>query len=150
MHMAVLFDTIKKDHDGFKSLFSKIIESSSGAVKTRRTSYEKLHRDILAHMEAEEHTLYPALLETDARSMGLAALEEHETAKSKMAEIDQLSEDDEHWIAKFKVLRALVEHHVQDEESTIIPKAKELFSDDQIKSMSREFADIRKGALVRA
>lgn len=147
--MATIFDAIKKDHQEFKNLFSKLVEATSYTKSVAR-DYEKLHRDLFAHVEAEERTLYQALMDTDARPLALDALEEHRTVRGKLLELDGMSDDDERCIPVLKVAQALVEHHIGVEEKHIIPKALRLFDDEQIKQLTREFSELRKEAMAHA
>ena len=139
-----LFDTIKKDHEEFKKLFKKLAE------KQTRGDYSRLHRDIVAHMTAEERTLYPALQETEARQLALEAIEEHNAAKHELQQIDQLSFDDEHWLPKFMVMRDLVLHHIEMEESKVFQHSKKLFDEKKLSTLQKEFSAARKETLAPA
>jgi|GEM_PF-4067514 len=96
---------------------------------------------ILAHMNAEEQSIYRAFEELDAipRSMALRHEQEHHVAKMLMNELQERVVDDEVWQAKLQVFRFLVQHHVDSEESTLFDTAKDYFTDEEIRRITSEF-----------
>ena len=52
------------------------------------------------------------------------AIAEHATAKDLIAQLADMSPDDDLFDAKVKVLSELVEHHVEEEEEEMFPKLK--------------------------
>ena len=51
------------------------------------------------------------------------ALEEHHVVERMIKELRKMQPKDERYRAKFKVLSEIVKHHVEEEESEILPKA---------------------------
>jgi len=131
-------------------VFSQLMETSPRAAKTRTDKFNQLHDLLIPHMEAEENTLYPFMMETEGKSMALEAVEEHNAAKHSMTHIDELAPDDEHWLPRLKVLHSLIEHHIEEEENEILPMAEKMMSDEQVKSMSGRFSDVKKSTMAAA
>ena len=52
--------------------------------------------------------------------------EEHHVAKVLIAELDTIDAKNDHRDAKFTVLAENVRHHIREEETEMLPKAKEL------------------------
>jgi len=52
--------------------------------------------------------------------------EEHHVAKMLIAELAKMSGKEDHYDAKFTVLAENVRHHIKEEESEMLPKAKRL------------------------
>lgn len=69
-----------------------------------------------------------ALPDDESDEFVLEALEEHHAAKSMLAEIDRLSSDHERFRAKVIVLIESVEHHIDEEESTVFPELRRAMS----------------------
>ena len=73
--------------------------------------------------EMEEKVFYPALKQKDTEELLLEATEEHLSAKRLLADLMELAPSDERWMAKMKVLREQIEHHVREEERSVLPRA---------------------------
>ena len=68
---------------------------------------------------------YPAVRqETDDEDIMHEADEEHHVAKLLIAELENMTGDEEHWEAKFMVLAEAVRHHIKEEEGEMFPKAR--------------------------
>ena len=52
--------------------------------------------------------------------------EEHHVAKILIAELESMNGSEDHYDAKFTVLSENVRHHIKEEESEMLPKAKAL------------------------
>jgi hemerythrin-like domain-containing protein len=54
-------------------------------------------------------------------------------------DIEQTEPTDEKWLAKVTVLKELVEHHVEEEESEIFKAARKTFDKKQLDQMGEQF-----------
>lgn len=114
---SVLFAMLKKDHKLFKELFKQIQDERSDDI------FEELNEKLEVHMVAEEEYFYPLLKEESSmESKALEALEEHNLGRSIVALINE-EVDDKVWLARIKVLKEVVEHHIEEEEKEIFPEA---------------------------
>jgi hypothetical protein len=69
-------------------------------------------------MYAEEQYFYQILLDETSEQEDLySALEEHRAAKMVLSDLTEAAEDDPRWMARLKVLKEMIEHHVEEEES---------------------------------
>lgn len=119
-----VFKLLKLDHREVEKLFSKIEKSSDSAVKTREKTFMQLAQELEVHTAVEEQILYPRLREIKALKETInEAFEEHHVAKQLLAEIPKMSAEDEQWKAKVTVLKEIIEHHVEEEEKELFPKA---------------------------
>jgi hemerythrin superfamily protein len=83
--------------------------------------------DLTLHAQIEEELVYPAIMEAlkeDDQDLIHEAEVEHASAKQLIAQLEQMSPDDETYQATFKVLGEYVNHHIQEEEREMFPKAK--------------------------
>jgi hemerythrin-like domain-containing protein len=55
--------------------------------------------------------------------------------KRLLAELDKLGKDEETWTAKFTVLKENVEHHVEEEETEMFPKATKALSEEEVEAL---------------
>jgi hemerythrin-like domain-containing protein len=79
--------------------------------------------DLTVHTTLEEEIFYPAI-RAAMREQGLIdeAEVEHASAKTLIADLQQLPPEDRAYAATFKVLGEYVQHHIKEEESEIFPQ----------------------------
>ncbi|MGZ7095894.1 MAG: hemerythrin domain-containing protein [Methanobacterium sp.] len=132
--MASIINLLKKEHEKVKNLLNETIE-------TRDTSkYPQIQKELRIHMEGEENLLYPKTRDK-ITDLTLEAYEEHDLVKKELKDIDNLNINDEHWIPKMKVVKDLVEHHVEEEEEEYFPKSEELLGSDQLNQLGQKYKD---------
>ena len=128
--MPEALEMLREDHEKVKDLFEEFEKAEEDDDKLRivRTALTELK----IHAALEEEIFYPAVRELieDDDQMD-EALEEHHVAKLIMAELQGMEPGDEHFDAKFKVLAESVKHHIEEEESEILPKAEEMELDQE-------------------
>jgi hemerythrin superfamily protein len=119
---------LTKDHQDVQELFDayqRLVDREASAEE--RLSIAKEICDALAlHATVEEEIFYPALRRAadDAKDDLNQAQVEHAAVKELVTQIQLMDPDDELYDAKIKVLCEYVEHHVQEEEGEIFPKAR--------------------------
>ena len=114
------------DHKKVKKLFSdfdKLKEDGSDADKSALV--EQICNELKIHTALEEEIFYPAVRKAikDSDLMD-EALVEHAGAKDLIAQLEGASADDDLYDAKVTVLGEQINHHVQEEEGQMFPKAK--------------------------
>ena len=83
--------------------------------------------ELTLHADIEEQLVYPAIaemLDEDDQDTIQEAFVEHRSAKQLIAELEQMNPGDESYQPTFKVLGEYVNHHIQEEEGELFPKAK--------------------------
>jgi hemerythrin-like domain-containing protein len=141
------YELLKNDHEKVSDLFKRI-ESASGEAKL--AGFKKLKAELDVHTLIEETIFYPALKNADeTRDITLEAYEEHKVVKDLLAELAAAKPNDQ-WDAKFTVLKENVEHHVDEEESDLFKKAKDVLSTEQAEALGDQMATEkeRQGAPV--
>ena len=125
------FTLLKADHKKVAGILEKIDETTERAIKTREELFTQLKTELDIHMRIEETIFYPALKEADeTRDITLEAFEEHKVVKTLLGELESLGKDKEEWTAKFTVLKENIEHHVEEEEGEMFPKARKVLGED--------------------
>jgi hemerythrin-like domain-containing protein len=95
-----------------------------------------LKQELDVHARIEEQIFYPAIKEAEeTHEITLEAIEEHNVVKQLLAELEQLPVSEETWTAKLTVLKENVEHHVEEEEGEMFPKAKKVLSEEQVETL---------------
>jgi hemerythrin superfamily protein len=115
---------IRQDHRKVEGLFKKF-EQTQGAQAKRRLA-ENAMAELEVHAALEEEIFYPAVkTEVDDGSMVQEAIEEHQTVKQLISELKRMEEADEEFESQFSQLMENVQHHVEEEESEMLPKVEE-------------------------
>jgi len=68
----------------------------------------------------------------------LEAYEEHDVVKKLLREMSKAKSANEEWEAQAKVLQENVEHHVEEEENELFPKAEAALSEEQIEALGEQ------------
>jgi hemerythrin superfamily protein len=132
-------DLILADHRTFEELLRTLRDSSADRDAARR-AFATLH---VAHAEAEEHKVYPTLRQKDAISEGEEHHGEHEHAEGHEALLDVLEAeqlegaDFDELVEK---LAEVVNHHLTEEELTILNPARDEVEADVLERLGADFA----------
>ena len=117
---------LREDHRKVKELFRKFESTEDTQEKKAIADTAILELDI--HARLEEEIYYPAVrkMSSDIDEIMNEAEEEHHVVEELMKELLQMKADDPMFSAKFTVMSENVEHHIDEEESEMLPKAAEL------------------------
>lgn len=139
------FTLLKNDHEKVAGILEKIDETTERATKGREQLFAQLKNELDIHTRIEEEILYPALEEyEETRAISLEAYEEHALVKQLLEELASSPKDDEQWTAKFTVLKENIEHHVEEEEGEMFPKARKVLSEDEIKDLGERLQEAKQ------
>ena len=139
------FTLLKNDHDKVAGILEKLDETTERAVKTREELFAQLKTELDIHAEIEETIFYPELEKHDeTRDITLEGIEEHRIVKELLAELDTMAKDDEVWTAKMTVLKENVEHHVEEEEGEMFPKARKALTEEEIEALGTRLEAAKK------
>ena len=105
---------LAQDHRKVEDLFEKF-EKASGASNKEKI-VKQICTELKVHAQIEEEIYYPAIrgkVEDDDLD---EAYVEHDSAKLLINELEAAEPSEEFYDAKVKVLKELIEHHVEEEE----------------------------------
>ncbi len=146
-----IFDLLTSDHEKIKKILEQMEQTSARAGKRREALLDHLNENLLPHMYAEEQYFYQILLdETADKEIVYQALEEHRAAKAVLLDLEDAPSDDPRWSARCKVLKELVEHHIEEEESTVFDVAREIMDQDRAADVAKRFKELKKEAPAHA
>lgn len=146
-----ILDVLTSDHDKVKKILEQMEDTSARAGKKRETLLDRLNEDLLPHMYAEEQYFYQILLdESSDPEVAYEALEEHRAAQAVLLDLEDAPSDDPRWLARLKVLKELIEHHVEEEESTVFDVAGSIMDEDRAAEVAQRFKDLKKEAPAHA
>lgn len=139
-----LWQLIANDHANIADLCGEIPQAfPDGGVRSRERLFSELETELRRHLEAEEESLYDALEDHDRAEHLAAELEhEHEEIKRRLAELarvrDKGSQD---WTQRFRDLAALIEGHFHREEHELLPLAREILDEEEVRELRHEYVE---------
>ena len=118
---------LTEDHENVKSMFEQYEGLGERAHASKKKLATQICTELTKHATAEEEIFYPAVRAAgkDKEDMVDEATVEHSSAKDLIAQILEMEPTEELFDAKVKVLSELIEHHVQEEEGEMFPKARD-------------------------
>jgi hemerythrin-like domain-containing protein len=134
---ATIYDILKIEHRDVKRLFKQIVEEE----RFQENVYNQIKMALQLHMAGEEKLLYPRLENNaESRSIALESYEEHDVGKKIINDIDNTTDMDAKF-AKLKVLSEAIDMHVKEEEDELFKKAKRVLSDEDERTIAKDFMD---------
>lgn len=135
-------------HRQIESAFDRALNASDAQGRT--TAATELAVLLMAHSNAEEAVIYPALVEGSSKAHTTMAYEEQAAAKINMAILESLDPMSQEWRDKLEHIQGAVLQHIYQEESSWFPDlVRNVASDKQrllTKRYSQEF-DRNSGVL---
>jgi hemerythrin-like domain-containing protein len=115
---------LKEDHKKVKKAFQDFERLDK---QTRMDECQALVMqtcaDLALHTTLEEELFYPAIRGALREPQLIDEAEvEHASAKTLIADLQQVAPEDRGWAATFKVLGEYVQHHIKEEEGEIFPQ----------------------------
>jgi len=142
--MPTIYQTLKADHDKHRELLKKLA-ATKGNSEERRKLWQTFYYDVSAHAAAEELSFYSKLIaESDGQPEGRHSVAEHQELYEMIQGLNDMDFSSPGWLARFKTLKERYEHHIEEEEEEIFPKAKEVIGGDKKGAVASEFTSLKK------
>ncbi|HKR67182.1 MAG TPA: hemerythrin domain-containing protein [Thermoanaerobaculia bacterium] len=129
---------LKQDHEKVRGLLSQF-ENATGARREKLRG--QIEQELKIHTTIEEEIFYPAYREAsrkkDDKKLFFEAVEEHHVVDLVLPEMND-GADTEELKAKAKVLKDLVEHHADEEEKEMFPRARKLMSREELRALGEQ------------
>jgi hemerythrin superfamily protein len=123
-------ELLKADHERVKAILTQLSESTERGVKKRTDLLQKLEMEITIHTKLEEEILYPAFKEAGGKEQDIMyyeAKEEHRTVDSLvLPDLKATDPGTPEFSGRVKVVKELLEHHIEEEETEMFPQANKL------------------------
>jgi hemerythrin-like domain-containing protein len=139
--MPDVIELIEKDHREVEQLFSEFESSGDVSIATR------ICDELTKHTKGEEQAVYPVIADrlSSGRDLTDEAIDEHKQARQLIGQIRN-TDDHNHRRELITQLKAGVQHHVQEEETEMLPQAREQFTPDELDEMARNFEEAKEAA----
>src|SRR5947209_8903700 len=145
-----IIDMLMQDHQEAATMMEQIESAGEGDASVM-TTFNQLKQALTLHTEIEEAIFYPALQNKDETSDQIGeAFEEHQEVKDMLAEMSGLQAGNEEFMSKMTDLREAVEHHVEEEENELFPKAQKILGDSRLQEMGQQMMQMKQGKSATA
>ncbi len=130
-------ELLANDHRKVETIFQQFEQGIN--LTQANQLFKELYQELSLHALAEENVFYPALArDTDLSSELKDAFKEHSEVKAVFGELAALEMSGNEWLDKMAKLIRDVKHHVNDEETKIFPRARQLFSATELQTLGQE------------
>ena len=141
-HHAI--EMLKKDHKKMKQLLAELAESGERATKKRTELLETIEKELKIHTTLEEEIFYPAFRSANGKDhdrMYFEAMEEHRAVeKLVLPDLLKTEPGSESFSGRAKVLKELIEHHVDEEEQDMFPAAEKTMKTAELDEIAEKMA----------
>ena len=140
-----ILDTLQAEHDEVQDLLKKLTKSET--AREQKSLLNQIKQALVPHTQAEQEVVYDpvaALSEEKAKIDSAEGYTEHALASATLMQLDKLTPNTPEFKASAKVLKELIDHHVEEEERNIWAQVKENFSAEQRAQMNRDFLAAKK------
>lgn len=142
---------LKQDHKLVKSLLEDLTQSTTRAVKKRGELVQQIYMNLKAHTTIEEEIFYPAFKSAgkkEEEKLYYEALEEHRAAEDLvLPDLMKTDPATEQFSGRAKVLKELIEHHIEEEEGDMFKDARKLLDKNQLNELGARM-EARKTELL--
>jgi hemerythrin-like domain-containing protein len=139
---------LKKDHEKVRGLLSQLERAAERNTAKAEQLLAQIDREVKIHSQIEEEIFYPAFRDAaqkrDDRELYFEAKEEHHVVDLVMPEVRETDSEADEFAAKTKVLKELIEHHADEEEKEMFPKARKLFDRAELRDLGERLKERKK------
>jgi hemerythrin superfamily protein len=102
--------------------------------------FAPMTRELLGHMAAEERLLYPLLERGETRDLVTDARKGHAAIRRQLEELTAGGAMERtEWGRRLQVLKQEVQHHATDEEGELLPAARRVLDEQQLRELGSRF-----------
>jgi len=139
---------LKEDHEKVRGLLGKLEKTTERASETREQLFMKIEQALKIHTTIEEEIFYPAykaaVSKREDTKLYQEALEEHHLVDVVLMEINASDPQSEVYSAKAKVLKELVEHHAEEEEKQMFPRARREMAASELSELGSQMLERKR------
>ncbi|MEV5712054.1 hemerythrin domain-containing protein [Actinoallomurus sp. NPDC052274] len=143
--MADVVELITQDHRTLEELFDELQKDAA----RRPELLDKVAALLTAHSRAEEERVYPVVAkDAGERDEAEHGTEEHHEAEDMLERLRAMPPEGREFEEKLKEFIDAVKHHVEEEESEILPALREAVSAERLQELGAAFAERRREELT--
>jgi hemerythrin superfamily protein len=131
-------DIIKMDHQKTNEQLMELEKRVQGRPTSQHPIFPTMKKELLGHMAAEEKLVYP-LLEQEMRQKVHESIKEHNEVRQHLEHLTAGSMPEDEWARHLQMMKQAIQHHVQEEESQVLPAAQRIAGDQKLRELGPEF-----------
>jgi hemerythrin-like domain-containing protein len=133
---------LKQDHETVRGLLKELERAASKDGAKQEKLLREIESELRVHTKIEEEIFYPAFKAAVSKKEDVKlyyeAVEEHHVVDLVLPEIRKIEPGSPEFAAKVKVLKDLVEHHAEEEEGEMFPRARKAMDNEQLQSLAEQ------------
>ena len=139
--MSAVVDRIEHDHREVEQLFAQFKQSPSKDLAL------EICDELEKHTKAEDSAVYPVFEEelSNEKDKIEEAEDEHKDARQLIGRIRNTS-DDAHLAELMNQLEQAIKHHVEEEETEMLPKARRELDGEELEELGEKFEAAKESA----
>jgi hemerythrin-like domain-containing protein len=141
---------LKHDHETVKDLLEDLEKAAMKDGRKQTELLQEIESELKVHTQIEEEIFYPAfkaaVSKKDDAKLYFEAVEEHRVVDMVLPEIREVEPGSPEFAARVKVLQDLVEHHIEEEEGEMFPRARKVMEREELVDLGGQMAQ-RKSEL---
>lgn len=134
---------LKKDHAKVKQLITRL----QSAEENKMALVSLIEQEIKIHSQCEEKIFYPEVKKFDSKII-TESLKEHNEVDSILAELMEMTGEEDRFDSKVIQLEEALQHHIEEEEGEMFPKAEEKLK-DQLEELGAEIQYYKEELAVK-
>ncbi len=139
-------ELLKQDHQEASGLMDELETADKGNMSSTKKLFTQLKDALTLHTQIEEQIFYPALEQhEETKDMIGEAFSEHKEVKEMLEEMSTMTPGDDEFMDKLTELRDSVEHHVEEEETEMFPKAERVLGQSRMQELGRQMQQMKQG-----
>lgn len=144
-----IYELLKKDHAEVKKLLNEIEKSlEDEKFDEIQELFNTLKVELVAHSKSEEEVFYQplkaVLKEKQKEELSWEGEQQHHIVSLLLNELSRLELEEEEWKAKIKVLKEILELHIEEEEGEIFAVAKKNFSKEEAEEIAENMEELKE------
>src|ERR687893_774514 len=117
-------------------LFTKLVDTSETAVKTREKLFAELKEELELLAGLEEQHLFPVLRKhKDLKELVRDALNDNKATRKLLTELDHTPKDSEEFATRVTELRRVFQQHVRDDKKELLPAVLKALNDEEAEAV---------------
>lgn len=141
---------LKAEHDEVRKMLDQLTSTKPTAPRTREKLREQIKTALQLHTQIEEEIFYPAFRaagpEDEDEQLYLEAVEEHRLTDDVIAKLEADDAPENAFAAHAKLLKDLIEHHAEEEEKEMFPRAREVLDQAERTRLGEQMSALRKAS----
>ncbi len=134
-----LRQTLQKSTSNTNELFTKLLNTSNQAVKSRESVFAELNRELRLYAELEREHLFPVLRKhPQTRELVPDAIKASKELLAALDELEALPKGDDAFVPRVTNLRKLLQQHLRDERQEVLPAVEKALSDEEAEAVVRK------------